>query len=421
MATLITLALLFLESALLALNLHRGIDLRAILRVMVVLMMGVVPALAFAWQENDWYQGYHMPISAAEYWWLVAPGMLLLLGALHWPLPVSRPFASQKPRQNAVMLLLVATGALLIQLLTILPETARQAVYLCSLLWIPALLFAQLGWPRQRWWLFTAAVCLLFAQALYSTLFGEAILWTGILLAFTLQKEDLRPVARLGIAGAAAILILFILSFKYEYRQEIWHGEKGDQRISWFTQLAWQRLTHPSQFIDGAILAHYTDRLNQGYHTALVMAHTPVQEPFAGGESLLQGIKGALLPRFLAPDKHRAGGQANLERFAGIVNQPWSSNIGPFGEAYANFGVRGAWPLLAVYGLFITGAYFLLKKHLPVAWHAYVLIGALSIETDMGMVLNALVKAGLVAVAWHLLLGSRFFERLVFRLSSLGR
>ena len=43
--------------------------------------------------------------------------------------------------------------------------------------------------------------------------------------------------------------------------------------------------------------------------------------------------------------------------YTGIILRTWSTNVGPFGEAYGNFGNFGGWVYIFVFSFFIRSAY----------------------------------------------------------------
>src|ERR1035441_421181 len=91
-----------------------------------------------------------------------------------------------------------------------------------------------------------------------------------------------------------------------------------------------------------------------------------------------------------------------MERFAGYtLTEDTSMNLGFAGEMYANFGYRGGIVGCGVYAL-ILGLLFrwvtVRAQTSPLWWAIAVYVGhwALKAETDIGTVLNYLVKAGFV-------------------------
>ncbi len=157
--------------------------------------------------------------------------------------------------------------------------------------------------------------------------------------------------------------------------------------------------------LDEEFKRHLTHRYNQGWIVNEVMLHVPSVEPYAEGETILRAFVAAFLPRFIAPDKYRAGGQDYMQRFAGYELQPGTSmNIGISGEFYANFGKRGAILAAILHGLLVglvfRGFAILARRHrLFWAFAPFVLFWALKSEEGFGEVLNWMSKAGMISIA----------------------
>ena len=132
------------------------------------------------------------------------------------------------------------------------------------------------------------------------------------------------------------------------------------------------------------------------------MSHTPSVEPFADGETIINALEASLLPRFLAPNKAKAGGQENFERFTGRnLEKGTSMNLSPLGEAYANFGVSGAIVFMLFFGLFYNffiHQIFKLSFRYPslILWLPLMFLQVVKAESDVAIVLNHLVKATIV-------------------------
>ncbi len=214
---------------------------------------------------------------------------------------------------------------------------------------------------------------------------GEASIWRDV-----------------AILGGLALLILFLISFKYDYREQK-AAQPGARGL--FFRMAADKLRHPASIVHPAVLSRALSRMNQGFHTAQAMAYVPSKAPFVYGETLVNDLWGALVPRFWDTDKPRAGGKENLRRFAGQTNYRISANIGVYGEAYVNFGTAGGWLVLLAYGGLLGGLWRLSDRWLGVHWGPYLFLPAVHVESDIGIVLNHISKSALVAVAiillWH--------------------
>ena len=111
-----------------------------------------------------------------------------------------------------------------------------------------------------------------------------------------------------------------------------------------------------------------------------------------------------------------AGGQANMENYAGItLNENTSMDISQVGEAYADYGVSGGIIMMFILGLFsnlvIT---FVEKKCLKypelVLWLPLLYLQVIKAETSLVTVLNHLVKASMVTWFFFSPWGSKILD-----------
>ena len=380
----------------------REINLGGILRVTVLLTMWVAPALAYCGAGAGWYSGHVMPVAAHVYWSLAAPGTALLNSVIRmrWLLPAARgtDFPGFKNLESLMAIILILTGLIAQLALPAAPSALRQMFHLLSLLVFTGILYGIRAWPVWRWWWALGGSIYAGALALQTTLFGGALMWILIMCMFAAKGRAIPAIARYGLAAAGVAGLWILLSFKYEYRKTLQQAGQPASTFSIFAGMLWQQIAHPDRIFNPSVLETAINRFNQGYYMAQTMAWTPSREPFARGETLYEDVKGALLPRLLAPDKHRAGGYENMARFAGVSGRSYSMNIGIFGEAYANFGIGGGIVCLFGYSLLLATLMRLSIRHLDPPWWPFLFLPALHVESDMGIVFNHLVKAGLIAV-----------------------
>ncbi|MBL7040620.1 MAG: hypothetical protein ISR77_18435 [Pirellulaceae bacterium] len=150
-------------------------------------------------------------------------------------------------------------------------------------------------------------------------------------------------------AGILAALLLPVLQqSKLELRRYVW-VDSGRQQMTasgkvslWVSSVSENLRRTATGGLDTASLGVLAVRYNQGWIVNRVMQHVPRYEPFAQGGTLKEAMMGALLPRFLAPNKIVVGGQMKMDRYAGYrLNDSTSMNLGYAGEMYANFGSMG--------------------------------------------------------------------------------
>ncbi len=85
---------------------------------------------------------------------------------------------------------------------------------------------------------------------------------------------------------------------------------------------------------------------------ASTVVHTPAQEPYARGETFVDNILIAMIPRALWPEKPlQMGGTRLVERFTGMHFQGVSVEVSYFFEFYVNFGPAGMMIGMAILGL----------------------------------------------------------------------
>ena len=138
--------------------------------------------------------------------------------------------------------------------------------------------------------------------------------------------------------------------------------------------------------------------MNQGYNIALVQKRIPSQVNYLGGEYLGLTFVSSFVPRIVWPDKPKAGGAENMRIYTGLIIRTWSTNVGPFGEAYGNFGYLGGWVYIFAFSFFIRYAYtkFLdICRNRPIffLWLPAIFFQTFYvIETDSLQAFNSLIK-----------------------------
>jgi hypothetical protein len=142
-------------------------------------------------------------------------------------------------------------------------------------------------------------------------------------------------------------------------------------------------------------------RIAQGQLTSKVMRIFPDQKPFSNGEVVGQSILASFVPRIVWPDKPESGGKFNMKYYLNFNLRGYSINIGPPGEAYANFGLTGGIIFMFFFGYFIRLVYlafFNVSKTncLYMLWLPVIFFQVLyCLENDVMQALNSAVKGSL--------------------------
>jgi hypothetical protein len=283
------------------------------------------------------------------------------------------------------------------------------------------------GWlmSRAKGWKWRLAL-LLILEILSATdvgLFGDLALWSLALLPLFLYQSGMRRTTVLCLFLLAFVALPALESAKTRYREKTWYGNTEadpvfgmDVRLGgaltplvWFLYVldgGYRTLTFQ---LTGDELSHLLDRQNHGWIINKIMLRVPESEPYARGETIRTALYAAFVPRFLAPEKYRAGGEF-FERFTGrslldsTGERGVSMNLGFTGEFYANYGksggilASGIWGLLS--GLILRWVYRKgLRLPLWLAFFPFVFLWGMKAEEGIGEILNWVVKASFVSAA----------------------
>lgn len=411
---------------------RRVFSLLDLLFLHTIVYLWIAPAIAYDFAPQLHPSANYMPVDAGRYFALAIPGVLAMLAGGGLALALwQRPEGQALDRVETLLkerpwlpFLLIALGLLGKWLYPMAPAGLRALAYFVYWLCLTGsfyLLFLDKKWK----WAALALLYLLYLRwALGSTQAGLP-LWTLVFAAMLLffRYRTRVWVQALAYGGAFALVLLALMvkfDFRAAMRQEGMPGGLEDQ-LALFSHAVMQG---DSTFFSNYRWTRALDRFNQGYHVAMAMKHTPAAEPYARGETIGRALLGSLVPRALWPGKPVAGGHYMYERFAG-QKLNYSANLGPLGEAYANFGVGGAVATMFAYGFLLAAAYAWLGRLALWRWPALLLwlpflfSALLTVETDFATVLNHFVKGAMFALA--VIWGGGRLSSIVYRLQNDNR
>lgn len=263
------------------------------------------------------------------------------------------------------------------------------------------------NFPYRKIFLLLAVVFIL-NDALRSSMFTIIAYMSGIFMILILAERKISVAKRiLFICGGFAFLV-FVQLFKLNWRQA---RVSGTQDVTEIVALTASK-TSTNQV--KSILFPIYLRMNQGYNIALVQRRIPQYVDYLGGDYLVLTFTSAFVPRLFWPDKPAAGGRYNMLMYTGKTIRGWSTNVGPLGEAYGNFGNIGGWFYMFGFGLFIRFAYTrylqICKKRpilfiwMPVLFFQVVYV----METDSLQAFNSLIKGAIFIFVMYKLFPSLF-------------
>lgn len=215
----------------------------------------------------------------------------------------------------------------------------------------------------------------------------------GLFLILLLAGKRIYFYHKIGLIVFSILLISFIQLFKVDLRR----SRKMHQDVS-ITELATNVVGKRQQSSFDEILFPLYFRMNQGFNIALVQRRIPSKVDYLNGEYLGLCFISSFVPRLFWADKPKAGGEENMRIYTGYVIKTWSTNVGPIGEAYGNFGYWGGWIYLFAFAFFIRAVYtkFLSichKRPIFFLWMPAMFFQTFYvIETDSLQAFNSLIK-----------------------------
>ncbi|MGN6492506.1 MAG: hypothetical protein ACTHLE_10965 [Agriterribacter sp.] len=285
------------------------------------------------------------------------------------------------------------------------PDSIAFVFYLLSMLSYIGFFYFYFSTERYRLISLVLLVFVFFLTSVQRGLFGEFLMFMAIASCLISAQYKFKLLNKLLFFFSCFWVVLIIQSVKGEYRKITWNKihvgpanitEKSNLEI--FIHLIGKKLENPKQMFSDESMFFLSYRFNQGWLIARVIRYIPAVEPYARGETIFTSLAAVAVPRFLWPNKPESGGAANLSRFVGIKSRlSYSMNIGPYGEAYGNFGPVGGVFFIFFYG--VTLAFFLhtvlkLARRYPtlVIWIPLLFYYTLTVETDLLSTLNSFVK-----------------------------
>ena len=382
-------------------------DLAVIMAALTCLLMPVIFYHEYTrdnYLANLWVK--YMPIDSDAYFSYVLPAIVAM--AAGFRIPLGKPKINKNPeiyidkvketleQKPNVGLMLIATGVVSGLLDFLSPESLKQVFYFLAHLTFVGVFYVIYSPNKYKRVIVPSVIALMVGQTLATGMFGDFIFILACSVVLILLGKKIRFVKKFFVAIAGMIFILLIQSVKSDYRKRVWQEGSGADPI-YYAQLLSERITDPSMMLDPGKLFFVAVRMNQGWLVATTMDRVPSRFEFAYGETIWQSIAAAIVPRFLWPDKPEAGGKANLKRFWGFDLVGFSMNIGPLGEAYANFDVMGGIIFMLFYGLFFNIVLSIVirmseKRPTIILWVPFLFFYAIGVETDLLTTMGSLLK-----------------------------
>ncbi len=348
-----------------------------------------------------------MYVDESSYFSLAIPGVSIYLLGLF----INLPYKTPKPlstnniefdkRAGITLILAGVTASWLSRLI---PGELGFLVYLLSQLrYIGVIYLIQSNWNLKLPLMILAFSGTLATAATYG-MFHELLLWYSMLGGywFVLKK---RPASHKFLyIGIATFLVFFIQEIKTEYRESAKRG----------TILGFLNFVSEKDIVNNLdtknLLTSTIVRMNQGWIVSRLMSHVPKEVDYAQGQTIKDAIYSAMVPRFLDPNKSRASGRENLNRYSGLnLSSNTSMGMSPLGEGYVNFGYYGAILTMLCLGtafnlLYRTFANWSYENPYFLYAMPILFLQGIKIETEFLTVFNHVTKSCVLIIAVYFLL-----------------
>lgn len=391
------------------LDLGKTIEMRDLIISIALLQWIVGPLLKYYVADpEDIF--YYMAVSEEDYISFVFPASLLFIVGLYFPglykrinsgYHLSRAQELLKKYPNLDLLLIIG-GIAAAFIESYAPLSLRFFLFLVGGIRFIGLFFLLMNQRKYKWQIFGGVMFWLFLDAMRHAIFHELLLW--MVFVFIVGAFLFRFKTKHKILFLVPIIVFIILvqTLKFYFRQEVGQYSGLLDRAGLFSTMLVEEIQSGEMISSENNIEAAIDRINQGWIIARIMRHTPDYEPYANGETIIEGIEASLVPRFLSPGKAKAGGRTYFERFTGRdIGENTSMGLSPLGEAYANFGVEGGAYFMFALGLFYNFILFIVLRmtnRFPslILWLPLLFLQVVKAETDFVVVLNHLVKASIV-------------------------
>jgi hypothetical protein len=393
-------------------NIGRKIVVLDIAIILAIFTWLVMPVIFYQFYTKGdhlaWIFRRFMPISSDDYFSFALPGTLCMIIGFKIPLAklqINRDPQAYKAKledffKGKAMIGFILIGLSFVSgvLYNVVPQSLNRPVYLMTHLSYVGVFYIFFSEHKHKNKILLGVMGVLALNSVLTGLFGELVfLVTLFYILVALYLKRISFWVKLSVCMVGLTTIFLIQSVKKDYRQLTWHGSPGgDTRV--FGDLISDAILNPSSMFKKDRLFNTAVRMNQGWLIAETMYKVPAKYDFAYGETIATSVAAAFVPRFLWPDKPEAGGRANLIRFWGYYIYGYSENIGPIGEAYANFGRTGGIIFMFFYGLFFNGVLTYLlrrseKRPSVLCWIPFLFFYAVVVETDILTTVGSIVTS----------------------------
>jgi hypothetical protein len=403
----------------------RVLDIAILFSIFQCLIMPVILYLEF---NDDYYVRrleYDMTVSKDEYFSYMIPAVLALIAGIKMPLgrtkrsPIDYKQLINRIKEylrdkEVIGVYLMGIGISFGILEAFMPQSLQYFLFLFGKMSYVGIYYIYYSESRKRNFYLTAGLIGALGQSIITGIFGDLVYLCLLSLMLLLLGRKVSFSKSLILALLGFFFVLILQTVKGEYRMTTWRSDQGTaDKAGVFFNLMTDKAVNAENLLSKQAIFPIVVRFNQGMIIGKVMGHVPFYTDFQEGETIWKSLAASFVPRYLWPDKPTAGGKANMLLFTGLLIQGYSMNVGPYGEAYGNFGVTGGVIYMFFYGLFFNFVFYIILKKVQnhptlLLWVPYLFLNSIQVETDTLMTVNTIIKGTifLIFIFW-------FFKRAI--------
>jgi hypothetical protein len=319
------------------------------------------PVLSYNGLGEYQYHRYQMRIPELDYFSYVIPAVVLFIIGLHVNAAKYRgEIIDRKGIENFIQdqpmipYYFIIIGFLASIVSAFFASELAFVFYLLGSFKFIGLFLLVLGTKKIKLWTMVLVIGSIVSSSFGSGMFHDLLTWIVYSAAiFGIKYKFGSKIKWIGLCSFM-LMALIIQILKGGYRDEI--GKQGEEGgIDALTQVYDQQNSQNQGIFNVKSLADAATRINQGFIITNIMTTVPEIEPFANGREMFEIVEAAVMPRFLAPDKLKAGDRTIFRKWSGIPIQAGTSmGLSSVGDAYVNWGVFGGAVFMFVLGVFYS-------------------------------------------------------------------
>jgi hypothetical protein len=210
---------------------------------------------------------------------------------------------------------------------------------------------------------------IIFISSFQGGMFHDLLIWIIVLGLILSNRYKPRLIIRLSAIIIFTIFASFIQSIKAGLRERTWDGSEAVS-FELVEALNSENVSENKGFLNKDALGPQVNRINQGWILASTINNVPANEPHSNGALTTEYLFSAFMPRFLAPNKLRAGDQAIFNKYSGhSISDATAMGLGLFSDAYVEFGRIGAIFYIFLFGVmygYILNKFLVYSENYPI-------------------------------------------------------